>query len=126
MPRQFANGETVPGIAQRLALAVINAAAQCLADQIVREPWMVDLAMVLGTGFAPFRGGPLRLADEWGIAPVADALDQLSATCGTRYQPCALLTEMRRDHRRFYDVEPSDRQPSPSVKEPFRTPVGTS
>jgi 3-hydroxyacyl-CoA dehydrogenase/enoyl-CoA hydratase/3-hydroxybutyryl-CoA epimerase len=124
--RQFTTGESMSGIAQRLALAVINAAAQCLADQIVRDPWMVDLAMVLGTGFAPFRGGPLRLADEWGIGPVADALDQLSATCGCRFQPCALLTEMRRDHRRFYDADLSSRPSIPPVKESFRTPVGTS
>jgi 3-hydroxyacyl-CoA dehydrogenase/enoyl-CoA hydratase/3-hydroxybutyryl-CoA epimerase len=103
-PRQFGNGESIPGIAQRLALAVINAAAQCLADRIVAEAWMVDLAMVLGTGFAPFRGGPLRLADEWGIGPVVEALDQLAENCGPRFRPCALLQEMNREHRRFYET----------------------
>jgi 3-hydroxyacyl-CoA dehydrogenase/enoyl-CoA hydratase/3-hydroxybutyryl-CoA epimerase len=102
--RQFASGESVPGIAQRLALAVINAAAQCLADRIVAEAWMVDLAMVLGTGFAPFRGGPLRLADEWGIGSVLDALNQLAEVCGRRFQPCALLQEMNRDGRRFHET----------------------
>jgi 3-hydroxyacyl-CoA dehydrogenase/enoyl-CoA hydratase/3-hydroxybutyryl-CoA epimerase len=103
-PRTFASGESVPGIAQRLALAVINAAAQCLADRIVVDAWMVDLAMVLGTGFAPFRGGPLRLADEWGIGPVVDALNQLAEVCGRRFQPCSLLQEMNRDGRRFYEA----------------------
>src|SRR5262245_9841502 len=71
---------------------------------------MVDLAMVLGTGFAPFRGGPLRLADEWGIGPVVRALDELSEKCGPRFRPCDLLREMDREHRRFYEVALVGRQ----------------
>jgi 3-hydroxyacyl-CoA dehydrogenase/enoyl-CoA hydratase/3-hydroxybutyryl-CoA epimerase len=111
-PRQFGNGESIPGIAQRLALAVINAAAQCLADRIVTEAWMVDLAMVLGTGFAPFRGGPLRLADEWGIGSIVDALDQLAENFGPRFRPCALLQEMNREGRRFHETaEPARNSP---------------
>src|SRR5262249_40540625 len=102
--REFASGESVPGIAQRLALAVINAAAQCLADRIVGEAWMVDLALVLGTGFAPFRGGPLRPADEWGIGRVVGALNQLAEVCGRRFQPCTLLQDMNRDGRRFHEA----------------------
>ncbi len=74
----------------RLALAIINASAQCLSDGIVREPWIVDLAMVLGTGFAPFHGGPLRLADTWGIDHVVAGLERLAETCGPRFPTMCL------------------------------------
>ena len=47
-------------IQKRLIYPMINEAAKCLEAGIVAEPWPIDLAMVLGTGFAPFRGGPLR------------------------------------------------------------------
>ena len=85
----------------RLALAIINASVQCLSDKIVVEPWIVDLAMVLGTGFAPFHGGPLRLVDTWGIDQVVAALDRLAASCGPRFGPCKLLREMQREGRKF-------------------------
>src|SRR5262245_28048428 len=122
-PRQYAGGESVPGIAQRLALAVINAAAQCLADRIVSEAWMVDLAMVLGTGFAPFRGGPLRLADEWGIGSVVGALNQFAEVCGRRFQPCPLLQEMNRAGRRFHETAAPVRN---SPREDLVSTVGRS
>ncbi|MGQ0634807.1 MAG: 3-hydroxyacyl-CoA dehydrogenase NAD-binding domain-containing protein [Planctomycetaceae bacterium] len=99
---RFANGESLDDISQRLILPLLDAAAQALADQIVPEAWMVDLAMVLGTGFAPFRGGPLRLIDEWGTGHVVTALERLAQTCGPRFQPCDLLREMQRNDRRFF------------------------
>ncbi|MHB8864927.1 MAG: 3-hydroxyacyl-CoA dehydrogenase NAD-binding domain-containing protein [Pirellulaceae bacterium] len=85
-PRDIA-GERVSGIQQRLVFSLINAAANCLRDGIVTEPWMVDLAMVLGTGFAPFRGGPLKLVETWGKEQVVDILQQLSDRCGSRFLP---------------------------------------
>src|SRR4029077_16217634 len=57
-------------IQKRLMYPMINEAAKCLEAGIVAEAWMVDLAMVLGTGFAPFRGGPLRTADAIGLPRV--------------------------------------------------------
>ena len=69
---------------------------------------MVDLAMVLGTGFAPFRGGPLRLADSWGTAQIVATLDRLAESCGPRFRPCRPLREMARDQRHFYAEEHSD------------------
>lgn len=84
--RDFA-GETLSGIQQRLVLSLINAAADCLHDGIVTEHWMADLGLVLGTGFAPFRGGPLKLLDHWGWERVVEALQELSRTCGPRFRP---------------------------------------
>ena len=102
-PVPFGDGELRPA-PLRLALAIINASAQCLSDQIVREPWIIDLAMVLGTGFAPFHGGPLRLADTWGIGEVVAELDRLAETYGPRFRPCALLREMHLAGRTFYET----------------------
>ena len=79
--------ETLSGIQQRLILSLINAAGECLHDGIVTEPWMVDLGMVLGTGFAPFRGGPLRVAQGWGETHVAAAIKRLESILGPRFRP---------------------------------------
>lgn len=114
-PVPFASGELVGGIAQRLALAIVNASAQCLADQIVREPWIVDLAMVLGTGFAPFRGGPLRLADAWGIDRVVAALDQLVEICGPRFTASALFRDMQRQGTTFHNGTPAGLHAEPAT-----------
>jgi 3-hydroxyacyl-CoA dehydrogenase/enoyl-CoA hydratase/3-hydroxybutyryl-CoA epimerase len=102
-PVPFGNGQLrEPQL--RLALAIINASAQCLSDKIVNEAWIVDLAMVLGTGFAPLHGGPLRLADTWGIDRVVAELDRLAERCGPRFRPCALLREMQVAGRKFYET----------------------
>jgi len=65
-------------IAQRLVFPVINEAAICLAEGVARRPEDIDLAMVFGTGFAPFRGGPLQYAQSIGIQTVVDGLQELA------------------------------------------------
>jgi len=87
---------------QRLVLLLINEAARCVEEQISSGPDMVDFAMVMGTGFAPFRGGPLRYADALGLAEVVKALDRLTAEAGPRYAPCALLKQLAAEGKRFY------------------------
>ena len=69
------------------------------------EPRDVDLAMVLGTGFPPFRGGLLRHADAVGIPIVADRLARLADAHGERFRPATLLSQMVREQRRFYPAE---------------------
>src|SRR5687768_1794660 len=59
-------------LTSRLVLLMINEAARCLEEGVVESAADVDLAMVMGTGFAPFRGGPLRYADSLGLPKVAD------------------------------------------------------
>ncbi len=53
---------------ERMVLLMVNESARCLEEQIVAAPEDVDFAMIMGTGFAPFRGGPLRYADSLGAA----------------------------------------------------------
>ena len=63
---------------QRLIYPIINEAARCLDEGIVAKSEDIDLAMVFGTGFAPFRGGPMRYAESIGFAKIAEALEKLA------------------------------------------------
>lgn len=89
-------------IVPRLIHRMINEAARCLEERIVPEAWMVDLAMVEGTGFAPFRGGPLRLANDCGVLHIVRYLERLQETYGSRFAPCGLLREMLDAGAHFY------------------------
>jgi 3-hydroxyacyl-CoA dehydrogenase / enoyl-CoA hydratase / 3-hydroxybutyryl-CoA epimerase len=100
-----ASGEFSP-VQRRLIYPIINEAAKCLESGVVSEPWVVDLAMVLGTGFAPFRGGPLRTADAIGIAQLVGELNNLQRDLGPRFEPCSLLRTMAAEERGFYDDKP--------------------
>ncbi len=85
-------------IVERLGFALINEAARCIDDPppgarfpSAGSPGDVDLAMVLGTGFAPFRGGPLRYADSLGIGAIVSRMRTLEKSAGERFAPCGLL-----------------------------------
>jgi 3-hydroxyacyl-CoA dehydrogenase/enoyl-CoA hydratase/3-hydroxybutyryl-CoA epimerase len=92
---------------ERMVLLMINEAARCLEECVVNDPRDVDFAMIMGTGFAPFRGGPLRYADHIGIANVTETLDRLSRTTESQFAPCDLLIEMTRQGKKFYSNESS-------------------
>ena len=78
-------------LAERMVLAMVNEAARCVEEGIVDGPDAVDLAMILGAGFPPFRGGVLRHADHVGLAQIVSRLGALRAEKGPRFEPCALL-----------------------------------
>jgi 3-hydroxyacyl-CoA dehydrogenase/enoyl-CoA hydratase/3-hydroxybutyryl-CoA epimerase len=82
---------------ERMTLAMVNEAARCLEEEVVASPAQVDLAMLFGTGFPPFRGGLLRYADTLGLATVVARLGALSREQGARFEPCALLSRMAQD-----------------------------
>jgi 3-hydroxyacyl-CoA dehydrogenase/enoyl-CoA hydratase/3-hydroxybutyryl-CoA epimerase len=90
-------------LARRMALLMVNEAALCLQEGIAETPGDVDFAMVMGTGFAPFRGGPLRHADTVGVSNVVDQLSRFAQSAGPHYQPCPLLTDMAQNAKRFYE-----------------------
>lgn len=87
---------------ERMVLAMVNEAAVCLEEGVVRQARDVDVAMVLGTGFPPFRGGLLRHADQAGIPIVADRLQRLAEAQGERFRPAPLLLRMVREQGRFH------------------------
>jgi 3-hydroxyacyl-CoA dehydrogenase/enoyl-CoA hydratase/3-hydroxybutyryl-CoA epimerase len=78
-------------LAERMTLAMINEAARCVEEGIVADAGQVDLAMVFGAGFPPFRGGVLRHADTLGLTNVLARLNALRAEKGERFVPCGLL-----------------------------------
>ncbi len=69
---------------------------------MVESPEDADYGMILGTGFAPFRGGPLRFADHFGLKKVADEMERL-AQSDEKFTPCALLKKHARDGTTFYE-----------------------
>ncbi len=86
---------------ERLVLLTVNEAAMVLGEGLAQSAEMIDLAMVLGTGWAPHRGGPLRYADERGLAAVLEALNGLAARHGRRFEPCAELRKRAEAGGRF-------------------------
>jgi 3-hydroxyacyl-CoA dehydrogenase/alkylation response protein AidB-like acyl-CoA dehydrogenase/enoyl-CoA hydratase/carnithine racemase len=91
---------------ERMVLLLVNEAARCLEEQVVTEPDDVDFAMIMGTGFAPFRGGPLRYADSVGAAALVAAMDRLVAGGSAQFAPCALMRSMAASGTRFYPETP--------------------
>jgi 3-hydroxyacyl-CoA dehydrogenase/enoyl-CoA hydratase/3-hydroxybutyryl-CoA epimerase len=81
-------------LSERMALAMVNESARCLEDGVARTAGEIDLAMVFGAGFPPFRGGPLRYADTLGLPAVHARLIALNAEKGARYAPCPLLVRL--------------------------------
>ncbi len=90
---------------RRLIYPVINEAARALEEKVVASASLLDVAMVMGTGFAPFRGGPLRFADSLGGKKVVEALEAFKEE---RLKPCDALIQMARDEAKFYDRESRD------------------
>jgi 3-hydroxyacyl-CoA dehydrogenase/enoyl-CoA hydratase/3-hydroxybutyryl-CoA epimerase len=88
-------------VRDRCLLIMVNEAARCLEEQVVDKPGSLDLAMVMGTGFPPQRGGLLHYANQLGSRTVADRLKALSDRCGPRFTPCALIDDLARDNRPF-------------------------
>jgi len=86
------------GITDRLIFPIINEAARCLDEGIAEKPEDINLAMVFGTGFAPFRGGPLRYAEAIGYDHVVAVLDRL-APDHPRLAPSDALRRMTRGER---------------------------
>ncbi|MEO8505180.1 MAG: 3-hydroxyacyl-CoA dehydrogenase NAD-binding domain-containing protein [Acidobacteriota bacterium] len=91
MPRP---GQTPPAkLVDRMVLPMVNEAARCLAEAIVRTPGDLDLSMILGTGFPPFRGGLCRYADERGLREIVGTLEQLALEMGPRFAPSQALRD---------------------------------
>ena len=94
-------------IEARLVLPMVNEAAFCLEDAIVEDPARLDLAMIFGTGFPPFRGGLLRHADSIGLGRVFSRLDDLAERLGPRFAPSELIQRLANERRGFYPDTPT-------------------
>jgi len=78
-------------LAERMVLPMVNEAARCLDEGIVAGPGPLDLAMIFGTGFPPFRGGLCRWADGEGLPALVARLDALAGSVGARLRPSPAL-----------------------------------
>jgi len=91
-------------IVDRMLARAINEAAYMIQEGICDRPQDMDLAMVYGTGFPPYRGGILRYADAWGIGNAYQHLVKLEKEHGVRFKPCNLLKEMAEQGKTFYKM----------------------
>jgi len=82
--------------------AAINEAAFMIEEGICDRPQDMDLAMIYGTGFPPYRGGILRYADRWGVQNVQRKLAELEKQYGAHFKPAALIQKMAGAGRTFY------------------------
>jgi 3-hydroxyacyl-CoA dehydrogenase/enoyl-CoA hydratase/3-hydroxybutyryl-CoA epimerase len=74
-------------IVDRMVLRMVDEAARCLAEDVVASPGELDLAMIMGAGFPPFRGGVCRYADQRGVTRIVETLERLAKQVGPRYEP---------------------------------------
>jgi 3-hydroxyacyl-CoA dehydrogenase/enoyl-CoA hydratase/3-hydroxybutyryl-CoA epimerase len=88
-------------LARRLVFVMINEAARSVEEKVVDSPEDADYGMILGTGFAPFRGGPLRCAEHYGLRKVVDELDRL-ARSEEKFSPCEILRKHASEGTKFY------------------------
>ena len=85
-PRSEWSGDSAD-IEDRLILPMVNEAVACLHDGVVGDPDLLDAGVIFGTGFAPFRGGPLYYARERGVAEIVARLDEFTDRYGERFTP---------------------------------------
>lgn len=98
LPKEMSHQQII----DRMLARAINEAAYMIQEGICDRPQDMDLAMIYGTGFPPYRGGILRYADKWGIKNVYEKLLELEKQYGARFKPCPLLAEMARKGESFY------------------------
>jgi 3-hydroxyacyl-CoA dehydrogenase/enoyl-CoA hydratase/carnithine racemase len=80
----------------------INEAAHMIQEGICDRPQDMDLAMIYGTGFPPYRGGILRYGDKWGLPNVYKKLLELEKQYGARFKPAELIRDMVHSGKTFY------------------------
>jgi 3-hydroxyacyl-CoA dehydrogenase/enoyl-CoA hydratase/3-hydroxybutyryl-CoA epimerase len=78
---------TPPDVQDRMILPMVNEAIACLADGVVDDADLLDAGVIFGTGFAPFRGGPIQYARTQGIDKLQEKMKQLAQRYGERFSP---------------------------------------
>jgi 3-hydroxyacyl-CoA dehydrogenase/enoyl-CoA hydratase/3-hydroxybutyryl-CoA epimerase len=74
-----------------MVLPMVNEAARCLEEQVVRSAAELDLALIFGTGFPPFRGGLCRWADQEGLDRIIATLERFESAVAERFRPSEAL-----------------------------------
>jgi 3-hydroxyacyl-CoA dehydrogenase/enoyl-CoA hydratase/3-hydroxybutyryl-CoA epimerase len=89
-------------IVARCWLAMLNECAYCLQEGIVQSPRDIDIGVIFGLGFPPFRGGVMRHADTVGLGKIVERMNRLADRLGERLRPAPLLAEKARRGESFY------------------------
>jgi 3-hydroxyacyl-CoA dehydrogenase/enoyl-CoA hydratase/3-hydroxybutyryl-CoA epimerase len=89
-------------IAKRCTYMMLNEAARCVDEGVVRNPRDGDIGAIFGIGFPPFLGGPLRYIDNIGAKSLVAQLTQLAEQHGERYTPCEALITMAENGTSYY------------------------
>jgi 3-hydroxyacyl-CoA dehydrogenase/enoyl-CoA hydratase/3-hydroxybutyryl-CoA epimerase len=91
---------------ERMVLLMINEAALALSEGLAASASAINLAMILGSGWAPHRGGPLRYADDRGLGDIVQALSMLATRHGRRFEPCPELKRRAEANEAFTQPVP--------------------
>jgi 3-hydroxyacyl-CoA dehydrogenase/enoyl-CoA hydratase/3-hydroxybutyryl-CoA epimerase len=86
--------EEIASARERLVTLSVNEAALCVQEGLVESADALDLALVLGAGWAPHRGGPLHYARQRGVADIVASMQRLAAVLGPRFTPSAALQSL--------------------------------
>jgi 3-hydroxyacyl-CoA dehydrogenase/enoyl-CoA hydratase/3-hydroxybutyryl-CoA epimerase len=81
------DGAPSPDLTDRLILPLVNESVACLRERVIEEADLLDAGVIFGTGFAPFRGGPLAYARSRGVSAVVARLEELERKYGERFRP---------------------------------------
>jgi len=90
-------------IQQRMAMLMVNEAAQCLQEGILSSPRDGDIGAIFGLGFAPFTGGPFRYLDSLGAQKAVDIMNALKDKHGLRFKPAEIIVEKAKSGKKFYE-----------------------
>ncbi|MEX0723884.1 MAG: fatty acid oxidation complex subunit alpha FadJ [Gracilimonas sp.] len=86
----------------RMALTMINEAAWCLEEEILKSPEDGDLGAILGLGFPPFLGGPFRYIDQTGVQNVLNRLKKFEDEFGPRFKAAQILADYAEGGKTFH------------------------
>lgn len=89
-------------IAERCVLLMLNEAALCLAENVIRSPRDGDIGTIFGIGFPPFLGGPFRYMDSLGVDHVVARLEHYQGLSGDKFAPAEILKDMAENGKSFY------------------------
>ncbi|WCE04517.1 3-hydroxyacyl-CoA dehydrogenase NAD-binding domain-containing protein [Pseudoxanthomonas sp. JBR18] len=86
-PEVPADYQAPADLEDRLILPLLNEAVACLHDEVVADADLLDAGVIFGTGFAPFRGGPIQYIRATGADALVERLKTLQARHGDRFAP---------------------------------------
>ncbi len=96
-------------VAERCVMMMLNEAARCIDEKVIRSVRDGDIGAVFGIGFPPFLGGPFRYMDRLGADNVVATLQRLAAQYGDRFMPCEILLHMAQHGTTFWPNKEAER-----------------